>query len=174
MTLSAYDITGEAFWFQRHDVDTLHRLVLSLPPTPVVVNIGAGFGTSALTIVEMRHDAFVFSIDVEERPDEECYLRAAGLWEQHRVVRILGRSQDVGRHWPAPVDMVFVDGDHSTDGVVGDARAWLPRIAPGGIIAFHDYGRESLPGVKEGIDHVMGGYEVITHHDTLIAYRVPG
>lgn len=174
MTLSPYDITGEAFWFQRHDVDTLRQLVFTLPPSPVVVNIGAGFGTSALTIVEARADAFVFSIDVCERPDEELHLRQAGLWEQHRVVRILGRSQDAGARWPWPVAMVFVDGDHSQDGVMADARAWLPAIRPGGIIAFHDYGRASLPSVAWGVDAVMGGYEVILHNDTLIAYRVPG
>ena len=173
MTLTPYDITGEAFWFQRHDVDTLRRLVLTLPPSPVVVNIGAGFGTSALTIVEARADAFVFSIDVCERPDEEMHLRQAGLWEQHRVVRILGRSQDAGAYWPGTVAMVFVDGDHSLNGVKGDALAWLPFIRPGGIIAFHDYGRESLPSVKQGVDDIMAGQDVILHHDTLIAFRVP-
>ena len=173
MTLTPYDITGEAFWFQRYDVDTLRQLVLTLPPSPVVVNIGAGFGTSALTIVEARADAFVFSIDICERPDEELHLRMAGLWEQHRVVRILGRSQDIGVRWPLAVAMVFVDGEHSQDGVMADARAWLPAIQPGGIIAFHDYGRESLPGVKAGVDIVMVGYEVILHAMTLKAYRVP-
>jgi predicted O-methyltransferase YrrM len=173
MTATAYDFTGEAFWFQRHDVDTLRQLVLTLPPSPVVVNIGAGFGTSALTIVETRRDAFVFSIDVHERPDEMFHLKDAGLWAQHRVVRILGRSQDAGRHWPGWIDMAFVDGDHSRTGVATDARVWLRRIKPGGIIAFHDYGHPSLPGVKEGIDDVMGGYAVIVHNDTLIAYQVP-
>jgi predicted O-methyltransferase YrrM len=154
-------------------VDTLRRLVLSLPPSPVVVNIGAGFGTSALTIVEARADAFVFSIDVEERPDEEMHLRQAGLWEQRRVVRILGRSQDAGTHWPWPVAMVFVDGDHSLDGVKGDVLAWLPCIRPGGIIAFHDYGYPALPSVKWGVDAMMAGQDVILHNETLIAYRVP-
>ena len=173
MTLSPYDITGEAFWFQRYDVDALRQLVLTLPAAPVVINIGAGFGTSALTIVEARADAFVFSIDICERPDEEMHLRQAGLWEQHRVVRILGRSQDVGARWPLPVAMVFVDGEHDLDGVQGDAVAWLPHIRPGGIIAFHDYGRESLPNVKDAVDAVMAGYKVILHAMTLIAFRVP-
>jgi predicted O-methyltransferase YrrM len=173
MTLTPYDITGEAFWFQRYDVDTLRQLVLTLPPSPVVVNIGAGFGTSALTIVEARADAFVFSIDICERPDEETHLRQAGLWDQHRVVRILGRSQDVGARWPGTVAMVFVDGDHTYIGVFNDATIWLPCIRPGGIIAFHDYGYPALPSVAWGVDAVMANYEVILHNETLIAYRVP-
>lgn len=171
--MTAYDFTGEDFWFQRSDVDTLRKLALMLPERPVVVNIGAGYGTSALTVVEARADAFVFSVDTDVWEAEANALTAAGLYDQHRVVRVLGRSQDAGRHWPALVDMVFVDGDNSAAGVRGDAHTWLPRIKPGGIIAFHDYGTPSLPGVKEAVDIVMRGYERLVHVKTLIAFRVP-
>ncbi len=36
------------------------------------------------------------------------------------------------------VDFVFVDGDHSWKGIEGDWNAWSPKIASGGIMAFHD------------------------------------
>ena len=38
------------------------------------------------------------------------------------------------------VDFVFVDADHSYEGVKRDIEAWLPKIRQGGVIAGHDYG----------------------------------
>lgn len=37
-----------------------------------------------------------------------------------------------------PVDFIFIDGDHSYEGLQGDWRAWKDRVAPGGIVALHD------------------------------------
>jgi predicted O-methyltransferase YrrM len=37
-----------------------------------------------------------------------------------------------------PVDVVFIDGDHSYEGLVRDWRAWSPRVAPGGVVCLHD------------------------------------
>ena len=37
-----------------------------------------------------------------------------------------------------PVDFVFIDGDHSEDGLLADWRAWSQLVEPGGIIALHD------------------------------------
>lgn len=36
------------------------------------------------------------------------------------------------------VDFIFIDGDHSFDGLRGDWEVWSPLVAPGGIVALHD------------------------------------
>jgi predicted O-methyltransferase YrrM len=36
------------------------------------------------------------------------------------------------------VDFVFIDGDHSYDGLRGDWEGWAPLLAPGGVVALHD------------------------------------
>jgi predicted O-methyltransferase YrrM len=36
------------------------------------------------------------------------------------------------------VDLVFIDGDHSYEGLVSDWRAWSPLVAAGGVVALHD------------------------------------
>ncbi|MGI8715641.1 MAG: class I SAM-dependent methyltransferase [Solirubrobacteraceae bacterium] len=62
----------------------------------------------------------------------------------------LARSQDVGRAWAgAPVDFVFIDGDHSPQGVREDWEAWRGHIAAGGAAAFHD-ARAGRPGGQGG------------------------
>lgn len=35
-------------------------------------------------------------------------------------------------------DFIFVDGDHSWEGIVQDWRDWSPRVNSGGILALHD------------------------------------
>lgn len=37
------------------------------------------------------------------------------------------------------VDFVFIDADHSYEGVKKDILAWLPKVKSGGILAGHDY-----------------------------------
>lgn len=37
-----------------------------------------------------------------------------------------------------PVDFVFIDGDHSYEGLRGDWEAWSGLVAPGGVVALHD------------------------------------
>lgn len=37
-----------------------------------------------------------------------------------------------------PVDFVFIDGDHSEQGLLADWRAWSPLVEAGGIVALHD------------------------------------
>lgn len=36
------------------------------------------------------------------------------------------------------VDFVFIDGDHSEQGLLDDWRAWSPLVETGGIVALHD------------------------------------
>jgi hypothetical protein len=51
------------------------------------------------------------------------------------------------------VDMVFIDGDHSEDGIRSDIRAWLPKTKK--IICGHDY-TSSWPDVKKVVDAMFG------------------
>lgn len=51
-----------------------------------------------------------------------------------------------------PLAFVFVDGSHDI-GIWDDIKIWPPKIMPGGIIAFHDYGTwKPTVKVKEAVD----------------------
>lgn len=41
------------------------------------------------------------------------------------------------------LDFVYIDGDHSYEGVTADIYAWLPKVKPGGILAGDDYIRSN-------------------------------
>lgn len=70
----------------------------------------------------------------------------------YNVISIKGRSDDVSDGFEDDsLDMVFLDGDHSYEGVKSDIEHWLPKIKQGGVMCGHDYGREEY-GVTEAVN----------------------
>jgi predicted O-methyltransferase YrrM len=55
-----------------------------------------------------------------------------------KVVFVRALSTEVGDRIPCPVNFVFVDGDHSLEGIKADWDFWSNRISADGIIAMHD------------------------------------
>jgi hypothetical protein len=49
-----------------------------------------------------------------------------------------GRSHDQAQLWQEPIDLLFLDGDHSYDSVRQDFEDWAPAGAPGGFLCLHD------------------------------------
>ena len=54
------------------------------------------------------------------------------------TVRWLETTGDRATMGHDPVDFVFIDGDHSERGLLGDWRAWSDLVASGGVVAIHD------------------------------------
>jgi MMP 1-O-methyltransferase len=47
-----------------------------------------------------------------------------------------------------PVELLFIDGDHSFDGAKHDAEIWLPRVIDGGVVMFHDVATAGYDGPR--------------------------
>lgn len=199
--LTSEQLRKDFHYFYPNELIELKALVRELPPDPIVVNIGAGAGTSGLAILESRNDVTLITIDIEDKDSplgslfsELDVMRRAKLDHLANVrwFQICNDSKIVGREWTTQtvidhdkVDMVFVDGAHQYDECCGDIEAWLPHIEPGGIIAVHDYNKEMLPrtddgphwrawpGVNRAVDDLLRGkYELIAFVESLIAFRV--
>jgi predicted O-methyltransferase YrrM len=92
------------------------------------------------------------------------------------------RSQEVGRSWTGgPVDVVFIDGDHSYDGCREDWESWRDHVTPGGFVAFHDAragkpGGMGAPGPTQVVDECFrasptAGWELTDEVDALVVVR---
>jgi predicted O-methyltransferase YrrM len=57
------------------------------------------------------------------------------------------------------LDLLFIDGDHSYEGVKADFEMYSPFVRQGGMVAFHDiaHAREDY-GVKRFWNEIKGGY----------------
>ena len=74
-----------------------------------------------------------------------------------------GDSTSVSREFRERIDLLFVDGDHSYEGVKADVDAWFPHLAPNATVVFHDYGWAE--GVKQVIQE--GVLPQVMSHDEL-------
>jgi hypothetical protein len=129
------------------------------------VEIGVYEGSSALVLARaLPVDAVLHLID----PFVDSRGLAAGwrgsAWATRRViersVRQRGgptvrwhveRSEQTGRVWADPVDLVFIDGDHALETCRLDWELFSRWVTPGGVVVFHDArqdkpGGEGLPG----------------------------
>lgn len=181
------------------ELPALKALALMLPPFSVIVNIGAGSGTSGLAFLESRDDLTLITVDIQDESSpfgclyaEREVIHAAGLYHllENHWFQFCGDSKVIGRNSKAEsVNMVFVDGEHSYEGCKSDIEAWLPIVKSGGIIAVHDYQKHMIlpsedglhadgphpkpwPGVDQAVDELLGGkYPMILQVDSLIAFR---
>lgn len=48
-------------------------------------------------------------------------------------------------------DFVFIDADHTYEGVSADIDAWYPKIRNGGMLLGHDFNFEDFPGVVRAV-----------------------
>lgn len=66
----------------------------------------------------------------------------AAVWRMH--------SQEAADFFPdRGFDLVYVDGDHTLEGVTKDLSAWIPKIKPGGIFCGDDY---DWDGVRQAVN----------------------
>lgn len=57
------------------------------------------------------------------------------------------------------LDYVFIDADHSYEGVKRDIKTWLPKVKIGGWIGGHDYDPR-FAGVMKAVDEAFLGIEI--------------
>lgn len=96
-------------------------------------------------------------------------ISALGLSEQ--VVMIRSLSEDAARNWDRQIDLIFIDGDHSYEGVKRDWTLFVPHVKPFGVVVFHDTiwglssdleGRPDM-GVPRFVDELRRqGYQAVT------------
>ena len=54
------------------------------------------------------------------------------------VIPVVGKSEQIARHWRSPLAFLFIDGGHSLEPALADYRGWTRHVALGGTLAIHD------------------------------------
>jgi predicted O-methyltransferase YrrM len=180
----------------REEIQWLFELVRAARPR-VVLEIGLDLGgTFFLWSRAAASDAHLIAIDAREtgRFGDWSPFHLVGksfAVDSQRVSLMMGADShsEATRERVAtllggrPVDFLFIDGDHSRDGVWQDFNMYSPLVTPGGLIAFHDISpnpAESTQGVARFWREFTSKYETeerVLGHDQgygIGIYRVRG
>jgi predicted O-methyltransferase YrrM len=128
----------------------LYGLVRSIKPS-VCVEIGSARGRSTCYIglaLKENGRGTLFAIDPHIQTDWnddnsiDTYavltenLAALGVGAHVQVLRSF--SEEVAGSWNSPIDLLFIDGDHSYDGAKRDWELFSRHLSPFGVAIFHD------------------------------------
>lgn len=160
------------------EVDTLSKYARLIPPGHCIIDIGTRNGGSAI-ILAMSSQSNVYTIDIKEDPREPGfgYGHIAPLrnhWYEFdcgpRIHQVTCVSWEY-IHIHEPVGLVFIDGDHTYEGVMNDWNHFYPMVEEGGYILCHDYDRPKFPGVTAFLDNVSLEIDCIDLVDSIAVFR---
>jgi predicted O-methyltransferase YrrM len=141
------------------DVDLIQEAVRMLPQDRhvLVVDLGAGSGTTALSVFDERsRDIKIFTVDhdpVALASTKECMTNAgyAGNW-----LSVLSKTADAAGVFQSPdIDLLLIDAGHEYEDVAADLRAWLPLVRPGAPVWLHDTVTGEYPGAIRALDEAI-------------------
>jgi len=120
-------------------------LILDKVKLKVVLEIGTARGGTLFLFSNIAHEeATLILVDLSQTIEKRILFRYIKK-EKQKIYLIQGDSHKIetfrkieeilkGRK----VDFLFIDGDHSYEGVKKDFEMYSPLVRKGGIIAFHD------------------------------------
>lgn len=175
----------------------LYGLARSIKPN-VAVEIGSARGRSACFVglaLKENGTGRLYAIDPHVRTawNDLDSVDTFSVMQQNvteldldSVVKIVrSTSAEAAATWSEPIDLLFIDGDHSYDGVKADWERFSPFVSEFGVVVFHDtiwdrrpdprYARQGM-GVPAFVEELrIRGYPVVTvDHDFGVSIVQPG
>jgi len=102
-----------------------------------IVETGRFRGGSTIVLAAAAQKVPIWSIDISPQDDVALKKLFYELQVGNNVSLLVADStsdvQGVG-----DFDLLWIDGDHSLAGCLGDIRRWWPRLVPGGSMVLHD------------------------------------
>jgi predicted O-methyltransferase YrrM len=150
----------------------LYRLARDIERGPVA-EIGRFKGGSTFIFASALPDGvelWSYDFHVALRPDMpgaqlDAELRSAlERYALEGKVHLLVADSRTADPPPEPLELLFVDGDHSYEGAKADYERWSAFVAPGGHLLFHDavdtggYGNV-YPGVARVVAEIGPGWQ---------------
>jgi predicted O-methyltransferase YrrM len=143
-------VTWTPAWLSRAERLMIYTLIFSLRPQRYL-EIGTFQGGSALIVASaldaLDADGRIFCVDPNPKITDENWERI-----KHRTSLFTGFSPqilaEVYNQAGNFFDFVFIDGDHTYNGIMRDAEGVLPYVTGGTYLLFHD---SFFPEVKQAL-----------------------
>lgn len=164
------EMEGKTF---HHHYHILYDIIKTYPDDYSLnyVEIGCYAGGSS-SLVSQRKNTNIFSIDLGTPISPEIPIKNVkkfNIFDNHYEY-IKGDSQKTEtleklKTFIDDIDVLFIDGDHTSNGVKNDFELYSPMVKNGGYIIFDDYNDyEFSPEVKPMVDVIISTlyeYEII-------------
>lgn len=149
------------------------EIAARLPDGGTWAEVGVLDGMNAARVLRSKPSTTAYLVDLWTEADRDSRYRKSGDWAarmtqaeldaaMHKAVaRTSGFKSNVMRQDSAEasaefadesLDLVYIDADHTFDGVTRDIAAWWPKVRHRGWIGGHDYGVAAKRwGVKRSV-----------------------
>lgn len=157
---------------QLDEAALLFRLARDVEAGPVAEIGRFKGGSTVIFATALREGVELWSYDLHvalradmpgEQLDRELDDALQRLGVRHKVHLLVGDSRTVDPP-PGPLELLFIDGDHSYEGAKADFDRWGAFVRTGGHVLFHDavdtggYGNV-YPGVARAVAEIGAGWD---------------
>jgi hypothetical protein len=136
------------------------------------LELGTYAGRSTVCLAQQA--AEVVSVDRDDQSAAADWVRRYDLSD--RVTFHRGDVREVVPGLSGRFDLAFLDTEHDAASVARDLALVAPKLAPGGLLAVHDYPDPDWPEVRPVVDeHARRlGWVRVSQTDYLGVFRTPG
>jgi predicted O-methyltransferase YrrM len=162
MKSNALELAESFGYLEPEEVLLLQKYAKKIPENGICINIGAGTGTSSLSVLEIRKDLSDTFYTIDIRNDNNPFgglmneRNAFEKYDMKKPNQIHGDSKKVAETWDnKKIDFLIIDGDHTREGCRGDILKWEKHLNIGAVVFVHDYKPKHWEHVAIAVNELM-------------------
>lgn len=150
-------------------------LPLLFDDVKTIVDLGVDYGHSTISW-GISGNANVYGIDWFEGDIHTGYRNTYNIvsnklqdlknkynYNTDKIHIIKGSFDEVAKDWDKPIDILHIDGEHTTEAIYRDFNNWSRYVKDDGIICFHD--TTSFPqSIGAFVNNLDGYYKLYFNH----------
>jgi len=159
------------------EINNMCDYVSSVKKTNIenIIEIGSYAGESTILLHDNFKNSKIFAVDIWENDydDRDWISNSSNMIFVENSFELL--TKDINeiikiklssKHFSTlvadnSIDFIYIDGDHSYEGVNSDILNWKSKVKKGGFIGGHDYNDFNKDTIKKSISENFPSYDVI-------------
>lgn len=141
-----YELKPDGLYLQQHPeefAEFVHFMATNMPASDLTLDIGIASGGQTKFLRDYYLCRKTIIVDLGEHPDAVHWPRIRPMINSDLILEIFDNShapavREALQPYRGQIDFVFVDGDHTYEGLWQDVMLVKELLRPGGLMALHD------------------------------------